>query len=344
MEITLAEALIGRHNFHRPLIKLFEERTGLGWHDPTPGMAAARTHLSVVIPARNTAYSLPTVLDHLAAQDTAGRVEVIVIDDASTDQTPEILREHPAVDIAHKLPSNLGSAAARNLGTHLANADTVVYVDSDMVLSPHVLADFAARAEPDMVLVGFRHNIDYQNAGNQHAVIPTGEPDLNADHRVLWNAPAGVPMFYSGQIYQEPLFARPLTSTDDFIDLGCGEMFHDWDLPRMVVTALVAAPKATVIDVGGFDAGFDASGWGCEDTHLGAALIAAGCLVVPLRQARGWHINPPDSDAAWAAKFATVPDRMGLYRELLTEPAPIGRTDSFRRRATALLDTAEVLR
>lgn len=342
--VSLAEALVASDNDYLDLMAEFCSRTGLGWHEPTPPAAAAGTHLSVVIPARNTAHSLASVLDALADQRTSGAVEVIVIDDASTDNTPAIASNHPAVDVAYRLPRQVGAAAARNVGTHLAQAPMVVYLDADMVLPGHVLADIAARAHPELVLVGFRHNIVYRDAGHLRAQIPDGEPDLEADHRVRWSAPAGVPMFYSGQVYPQPFTGRPLDHTREFLDLGHGVLYHDWDLPRMVVTALVAAPRAAVLDVGGFDAGFDSHGWGTEDTHLGAALIAAGCRVAPLRQARGFHIDPPDAAAQWQIKFATAAPRIDHYRRLLKEPVPTGRAGDLESRAERLLRRAEGLR
>ncbi|MGH3737676.1 MAG: glycosyltransferase family 2 protein [Micromonosporaceae bacterium] len=340
---TLADALAATDNNYLPVTAAICGRIGLGWHEPTPPAAAAGTGLSVVIPVRENAYSLATVLDALAAQDTTGVVEVIVVDDASTDDTPAIAAAHPAVDRALRLPRQVGAAAARNVGTCLAETDTVVYLDADMVLPPHVLADVAARAHPELVLVGFRHNITYRAAGNQRAAVPDGEPDLAADHRVRWRAPAGVAMFYSGQIYPRPFVCSPLDDTREFLDLGCGATYHDWDLPRMVVTALVAAPRRAVLDVGGFDAGFDECGWGSEDTHLGAALIAAGCKVAPLRQARGFHIDPPDADAQWTVKFATAASRIDHYRRLLDGPVPSGQA-AFTTKARALVNDAEELR
>lgn len=344
MTVSLAEALAARDNDYLDLVAEFCGRTGLGWHEPTPSAAAAGTRLSVVIPACNSAYSLVSVLDALAAQDTSGMVELIVVDDASTDDTPAILAEHPAVDIAYRLSQRAGAAAARNVGTHLARAHTVVYLDADMVLPGHVLADLGARARPGLVLVGFRHNVPYRDVGSLRAEMPAGEPDLAADHRVHWPAPAGVPMFYSGQIYEQPFTGRPLDHTREFLNLGNAARYHDWDLPRMVVTALVAVPRAAVLHVGGFDIGFDAQGWGTEDTHLGAALIAAGCKVVPLRQARGFHLDPPDAEAAWKTKFATAAPRIDHYRRLLTAPAPSGRAKDLAARADRLLHGAERLR
>lgn len=344
MAPSLADAIAAQDNDHSTITNAFTTATGLDWHTPTPAHLAAGTKLSVVIPAHNNSHSLLPVLDALAAQDTAADIEVIVIDDASTDDTPQIIKAHPAVDLALRLTTHSGSAAARNVGAYLAAADTLVMIDADMVLSSHVLADIAARARADTVLVGFRHNITYKLGTGQGPVIPEGEPDLQADHRVRWKAPAGVPMFYSGQVYERAFVAHPLDDTREFIDLGHGRAYYDWDLPRMVVTALVAVPRAPFFEVGGFHSGFGANGWGCDDTHLGAVLIAAGCKVIPLRQARGWHIDPPDADAAWQAKFASLPARVRLFRQLLTERAPYREAADLTRRAEALVREAGTLK
>ncbi|WP_026189937.1 glycosyltransferase family 2 protein, partial [Salinispora mooreana] len=78
------------------------------------------------------------------------------------------------------------------------------------------------------------------------------------------------------------MIGRPLDDTDEFRELGYGHRYHDWDLPRIVVTALVTVPYEAVMQVGGFEPSF-AAGWGCDDTYLGARLIAAGYKVAPVR-------------------------------------------------------------
>ncbi|GAB3160957.1 hypothetical protein GCM10027290_67550 [Micromonospora sonneratiae] len=344
MPATLNEALAATANDHRHITTAFTERTGLGWHALTPPQLGGGARLSVVIPAYDTAYSLPPVLDALAEQRTAASVEVIAVDDASTDATTELLAAHPRVDRAVRLHARAGAGAARNVGVHLASGDTIVFLDADMVLRDHVLADIAARARHDTVLVGFRHNILYLRDSNGYPVVPPGEPDLDADHRVRWTPPAGVPMFYTGQVYPKAFIGSPLRDTREFLDLGHGRTYYDWDLPRMVVTALVAVPRRAVLDVGGFHAGFDATGWGTEDTHLGAALISHGCTVIPLRQARGWHIDPPDPAVAWKTKLAGAAHRIALHRQLCEQPTPTGRAADLAERAEALLLKAVALR
>ncbi|MEE1825359.1 glycosyltransferase family 2 protein [Streptomyces sp. BE20] len=340
---SLAGTLKARTNAHRHFTTGFTERTALGWHEPTPAGAGAGQALSVVIPARNTAFALPTVLDAITAQQHSADVEVILVDDGSTDTTFDIARRHPAVTTAVRLADRRGSATARNVGARLAQAPTVLFVDADMVLPSHVFADFAARAAGDTVLTGFRHNVSYQASSLGRPLLPDGPPLLAADHRVTWKPPVGKRLPYSGITLTDELHGRPLDATDDFQTLGYGRSYYDWDLPRMAVTALLAVPREQLVDVGGFDEEFGALGWGMEDTHLGAALIAAGCLVIPLRQAVGYHLDPPDATAQWQSKLAAWPATLAHYRRLLALPAPGGRGHAFATAADKHLTDAEVI-
>ncbi|MGH3625305.1 MAG: glycosyltransferase family 2 protein, partial [Sciscionella sp.] len=231
----------------------------------------------------------------------------------------------------------------RNLGTFLAHGQIVLYLDADMVLPPHVITDIAARASDTTVLVGFRHNIPYTVHHGGLGVLAE-YPHLGADHRVVWRPPVGQPLLYTGITLSEPLDGRPLDDTRDFLDLGYGRRYVDWDLPRMVVTALLAVPRAAVLEVGGFDAEFGRIGWGMEDTYLGACLIAAGLLVIPLRQAVGFHLDPPDEQDQWHRKLASWRHTLQRYWDLRRHPAPTGRTHAFTTAMTSLLTSCEVLR
>lgn len=335
MTESMRRTLARRANDYDSAVARFEASTGLGWHQPTPGGHGLRRPTSVVIPARDVAYCLPAVLDALAAQQDRGTFEVILVDDASRDGTLAIAQKHLVVDRLIRTGERLGAAACRNIGTAVASGETILYLDADMVLPPNVVADFAARADEALVLVGFRHNV---------VALPDAEPCLEHDHRVRWHPPVGRPLMYTGLVLQESLDGRPLDHTRDFRDLGFGRRYYDWDLPRMVVTALVGVPRHAVIQVGGFDPDFGRIGWGTEDTHLGAKLIAAGLCVVPLRQAVGFHLDPPDAEEQWKSKLATWPRTHRHYQSLLDRPAPDKQSAAFSAMANELLSRCEVLR
>ena len=87
---------------------------------------------SVVIPARNAERTLPRVLEALHRQEVQP-LEVIVVDDSSTDRTVAIARDLGA----RVIPSGRHQLAggARNAGLDVAQGDTVVFLDADAV--PH---------------------------------------------------------------------------------------------------------------------------------------------------------------------------------------------------------------
>jgi GT2 family glycosyltransferase len=342
---SLFDQLARRTNAHASSTHAWEAIAGIGWHEPTRSdlwLANARW-VSVIIPACDVAYCLPAVLNALEDQHHRFEFEVIVVDDASSDNSAVIAASHPIVTRAVRLPYRMGGATARNLGTALARGQTVVYLDADTVLPPHVITDIAARASDTTVLVGFRHNLPYGFHQGGHGVLAQ-QPNLAADHRVIWRPPVGRRLLYTGITLTEPLEGRPLDHTDDFIGLGYGQRYYDWDLARMVVTALLAVLRAAVLDVGGFDSELGRIGWGMEDTYLGACLIATGLLVIPLRQAVGFHLDPPDAEQQWQHKLARWPDILGRYWDLMREAAPVGRTRTFITTMTDLLPSCEVLR
>jgi GT2 family glycosyltransferase len=338
---TLRGTLRDRTNLYDPFTREFEQRARCRWDAPTPpGLGTGS--VSVIIPAHDMAYSLPAALDALAAQHTAA-AQVIVVDDGSADGTAAIAARHALRPVVVRLPAWRGRAAARNAGIAVATGQTLLFADADMLLPPHAVADVAARAHPRLVLLGFRHNIPYQPGPAGLPVVPAWPADLQADHRVNWRARAGR-MIYTGITLDEPVEGRPLDKTDGLRRLGFARTYYDWDLPRMVVTALLACPRQAVLDIGGLSPRFSRDGWGCEDTYLGAALIGLGLMVVPLRQLVGYHINPPDEAGSWQAKLATWPDRVALYRQLLDEPPPHDAASQFLHQAAGLLSDCEVIR
>ncbi len=92
--------------------------------------------LSVVIPAFNAAATLPLTLRSIAAPD-GHEVEVIVVDDASSDRTVEVATG--LADRVVRLERNRGPSVARNEGARLATGEVLLFVDADVELLPDAL-------------------------------------------------------------------------------------------------------------------------------------------------------------------------------------------------------------
>lgn len=93
--------------------------------------------ISVVIPTYQHAASLPKCLDSVFSQ-TYQPIEVIVVDDGSTDKTEEVLAGYRD-RIVYIKQNNSGSNPARNRGLHEAKGEYVIFCDADVTMSPQML-------------------------------------------------------------------------------------------------------------------------------------------------------------------------------------------------------------
>jgi Glycosyl transferase family 2 len=97
----------------------------------------AQTLVSVVIPAYNAAATLDETLRSVRAQ-THCALEIIVVDDGSTDGTRAMAERHAAADarvqVLHQ--ANAGVAAARNAGWQHARSEFIAFVDADDLWAP----------------------------------------------------------------------------------------------------------------------------------------------------------------------------------------------------------------
>ena len=97
--------------------------------------------VSVVIPTYNRAHFLPAAIDSVLSQ-TCPPSEVIVVDDASTDDTPTLMQTRygdcPSVRYI-RLEENRGPDFARGLGVQASSAPFLAFLDSDDVWLPHHL-------------------------------------------------------------------------------------------------------------------------------------------------------------------------------------------------------------
>jgi glycosyltransferase involved in cell wall biosynthesis len=150
-----------------------------------------RLDVSVIIPARNAAGLLPACLDSVFASRGV-TFEVIVVNDASTDDTERVARDRGCRVVS--LEAAIMSANCRNLGAHHARGELLVFFDADERMAPDTLRRFAdvLRAEPDVAAVvgsltadtpapGFfsqfknlQHHYTHQTAAREGATLDSG--------------------------------------------------------------------------------------------------------------------------------------------------------------------------
>jgi glycosyltransferase involved in cell wall biosynthesis len=185
--------------------------------------------VSVVVPAYNAQATLDETLQSVREQ-THRVLEIIVVDDGSTDGTRALAERHAAVDprvvVLHQ--PNAGVAAARNAGWQRARSEFIAFVDADDLWAP-------AKIERQLALL--------QTAGDEVGLVYCWHSKIDAAGRIAIRQESPL---YEGDVLEAIIGSN-------FIGNGSSVLMRR--------DALLAA--------GGFDAGLQAQGaQGCEDYLL----------------------------------------------------------------------------
>lgn len=125
---------------------------------------------TVIIPCYNVEHYVAECLDSMLNQNTSYNVEIITIDDGSTDSTAEILRQYSTRMTNFRIISqcNKGFSGARNTGIREARGKYLIFIDSDdYVTSDYIdcLLKKAFSKDADIVATG------YYTFNNDHKII-----------------------------------------------------------------------------------------------------------------------------------------------------------------------------
>lgn len=133
------------------------------------------TLVSLVVPVYNTGDHLSYCLDSLCGQ-THRNLEIILVDDGSTDGSSEICDEYAARDKRVRCihQENQGVSTARNTGIELANGDWILFPDSDDYLETDTVEYALAIVAREAVdIVAFEYYVTYPDREVAHR-MPTG--------------------------------------------------------------------------------------------------------------------------------------------------------------------------
>jgi O-antigen biosynthesis protein len=150
--------------------------------------------VSVVIPCHNAVAFLGVAIDSALAQDPPP-LEVIVVDDASTDGSGDIARGYGGRVRVIAFDQNRGGGAARNAGAAAAAGDALMFLDADDEMAPGTLAALvAALAErPDGIAICPWNRLRLRDG--RWTRVPPGRPFMRAGADPLreWLEGAWVP-------------------------------------------------------------------------------------------------------------------------------------------------------
>jgi GT2 family glycosyltransferase len=131
-----------------------------------------RCSLSIIVPAYNNAEMLARCL-HGLISDADGDCEIIVVDDASDDETGTVATRHNVKVL--RLKENVGPGPARNYGARHSSGEILFFVDADVVIAPGTLKKAVQSLLADSSFAAVFGSYDAQ----------PGEPDTVSQYRNL---------------------------------------------------------------------------------------------------------------------------------------------------------------
>lgn len=131
--------------------------------------------ISVIIPCYNHGEYLTEAVDSIRSQDYSP-VEIIVVDDGSTDNTADVSRE---LDVKYIKQDNAGLSAARNTGIHQSRGELLVFLDADDWLLPDALKinSKILLQNPELAFAAGAHEKVFVNKGETREIVKNAGGD-----------------------------------------------------------------------------------------------------------------------------------------------------------------------
>lgn len=132
--------------------------------------------LSVIVTCHNLEKYIGEAIESILKQDYQGPVEIVVVDDASSDRSAEIIKSYPNVRHLHS-EKNLGVLMATVYGIENSTGEWVCFLDGDDIWEPNKLSEIASEfnKSPQMALI--THNLHYIDS-NGKLINRLSRPDV----------------------------------------------------------------------------------------------------------------------------------------------------------------------
>jgi GT2 family glycosyltransferase len=104
--------------------------------------------VSVVVVSYNSATALRACLEALARSVDREKLEILVVDCGSVDESPRLDADFPGAQFL-RLPRHFGYTKARNIGVRTAAGEFIFFLDAEVEVAPDTVSTLAARLEAD---------------------------------------------------------------------------------------------------------------------------------------------------------------------------------------------------
>jgi GT2 family glycosyltransferase len=188
----------------------------------------APTRCSIIIPVHNKAALTRQCLDSIFANPPTVGFEVIVVDDASSDSTQEMLASHGDRVRAVRLDKNAGFAGACNTGAAAAKGDYLVFLNNDTIAEDGWLDELAGYADEHPAATAVGSRLLFPDRTVQHAGVVfslSGDP-----LHIYVGFPPEHPAVMKSRRFQAVTAACLLIRRDVFDELGGFDTDYQNDL------------------------------------------------------------------------------------------------------------------
>ncbi|MDO5568564.1 MAG: glycosyltransferase family 2 protein [bacterium] len=253
--------------------------------------------VSIVISTWNSAntvlFTLHSIENTYICQNYCDKLEVVLVDDGSSDNTEEIiLKEKFKFKLLYIKQEHMGRAQGINLGCKYATGEMIIFCDSDIILFPFTLDEIIKRQQEyldETIFFGFREDIENaENIKNVKKFVFQKTPNFWLDNRFSTDFSGS----WGTNMMAETHFLQNLPCIKNFwVSNNIISMYDCWQLYRMVYGFLFAVSKKNFKEVGGFSEFL--IGWGCDDTSFVSLCIEKGIKIIPVPSATCCHIKHP---------------------------------------------------
>ncbi len=282
-------------------------------------------NMSIIIPVYNqdVSYSLLSIQGQNLTKSEKKKLQVIVIDDGSKNNVIEdINKVRKKLDFELQIISfekNMGLSNARNVGYAISKYESVLFMDSDIILSKNYIYDMNIRMQliPNAVFICMRKNIEKSSYILKTTNLIKGIDTCTDfdDSRVITRGKK----YHIGcdkSYIDEEIFI--LDDTDNFKELGFGTQIGIYNIATVVTGHNMALNKSMIKSSTPFCSEF--KGWGMEDAYFSSKLISEGCYVIPVLSSCVYHINHEPRSGSAEQKNKEAANNYKTYNRLLNQP------------------------
>ncbi|MCS4117580.1 glycosyltransferase family 2 protein [Salinibacter ruber] len=176
--------------------------------------------VSIIIPCYNKERFVGEAIES-ALSTSYGNKEVIVIDDGSTDKSPQVIREYEN-NIIWERQENRGAPAARNRGISISDGEFIKFLDADDILAKNVLSEQVEQtqrfcSDREMVFGNFS-TIDGSGELIDHFAYETFEygKRLNIEEVIQENIITSAPLYKKRLLEEVGCFDEKITKKQEF--------------------------------------------------------------------------------------------------------------------------------